>query len=77
MVDRRILTGSELSVMTTFAAVTHAGVIKHSGGETGGDVTHRTIFRSGYMIRRLAYGSRAVVAGDTIAGDARVIEHGR
>jgi len=47
MVYRRIFTFSVYTVVTAFAAVGNPGVIKHPGGKTAGNVTHRTIFRSG------------------------------
>ena len=77
MVDRRILTGSKLSVVTPFAAVAHTGVVKHPAGKTGSDMAHGTIFRGGYMVDRLAKGRRTVVARGAVIHDPRVIEYGR
>ena len=56
MVYGRLLTDSKLTVMTTVAAVAHAGMIKHPGGETAGDMAYGTILRGGDMICRFASG---------------------
>ena len=51
-----LLTGSKLTVMTSIAAVAHAGMIKHTRGETAGDMAYGTILCGGDMICRFASG---------------------
>ena len=75
MIDLRILAGGELAIMTAFATVAHAGVIKHAGGETADDMAYGTVFGGGNMIRRLADGHRAVMAGGAVIHDTGMVEH--
>ena len=56
MVCCRILTDRELPVMTTVTAIGDTGMIKHASGKAAGDMTHGTIFRRRYMIRRFTPG---------------------
>ena len=62
VIDGRIFTGGKLTVVTAFAAVGHARVIKHPGGKTAGDMTYRAVFCSRNMIHRLADGLQTIVA---------------
>ena len=75
MVGGRILTGRKLPVMTAVAAIVHTRVIEHTGGKTAGDMTHGTIFRRRYVIRRLANRGRAVMTRGAVIHDTRVIKH--
>jgi len=77
VVGGRILTGGKLAVMTTVAAIAHAGVIKHAGGKTAGDMTHGAVFCRGNMIYRLANRGRAVMTGGAVIHNAGVIKHCR
>ena len=75
MVCCRILTGGKLPVMTPVTATGHAGMIKHPGSKTAGDMTHRTIIRGGNMIHRFADGLCSVMTGGAVIHDAGVIKH--
>ena len=77
MVHRRIFTGSVYTVVTAFATNGNARVIKHPSGETAGVMAHPAILCSGNMRSGLIYGECAVMACNTIACDAIVIEDRR
>ena len=77
MVYCRILTRGKLTVVTTVAAIGNALMIKHTGGETGGDMAHRAIFCGGNMIYRLADRRHTIMARCAVIHDTRMIEHRR
>ena len=75
MVCRRFLTRSILTVVTTFASTGNALVIKHTGGETGGVMTHPAILGGGNVRGRFTHSRRTVMAASAITGDVLVIEN--
>ena len=75
VVGGRILTSRKLSVMTAVTTIVDTRVIKHAGGKTAGDMTHRAILGGRNMIHSLANGGRAVMTGSAVVHDAGVIEH--
>ena len=77
MIRRRILAGGVHTVVTAFAGIGHALMIKHPGGKSVGVMAHAAILGRGNMSGRLAGSKRAVVARGAIAGDAVVSEDRR
>ncbi len=75
MVHCRILTGSELTVVTTFAATCNALMSKTRGWKTRtDDVTRIAIIRCRNMSGRLASRDAGVMTGRTVVNNARVVE---
>ena len=77
VIRRRILAGGVHTVVTAFAGIGHALMIKHPGGKSVGVMAHAAILGRGNMSGRLAGSKRAVVARGAIAGDAVVSEDRR
>ena len=65
------------AIVTRITVSDDTRVIKHTGCKTGDAVAHTAILSSGNVRGGLPYGERAIVAGRTIAGYARVIENRR
>ena len=74
MVHRRTLTDGVNPIVTTFAIVRHAGVIKHPSGKAAGVMAYPAILGGGDVRRGFTCGVGTVVARSTITGDALVRE---
>ena len=69
------LAGGIGTIMTAVAASANASVIKHTGGETGGDMADGTILAGGNVITYLACRIDSVMTGGAVIHDAGMIEH--